>query len=502
MYDTDRNTHLHYSLASFVHHTFIHLPEGRYLLKLIENINNLIPYKMLKQTLRIGNAATMINGLMRLLLAKLSVTSVTNWVGLTANPDDGMNLLQRIISAVLAWDMSEFRKGSGKIEKLKEGEGRPTEEMLQAIRKHVDASRREHDDLRAESLRNEQSIIATILNASDPDMASKISDIQHEKCLEYYSALLSARDRDAITTVLCRQPPDLFTHVVRGFLDAYDPMIRGVHSRMDLRKFVQEVQDLMTVLIQQGKPRKVVSTNSGGGEMEERMSSVEDYVLLIREQRGMIYGWLHSLAKKCPDVWEHLRAWAKDVAVKFREPERDGSVAKSEKVKAKGLSEGLSNLFASLDQATQKPILAAIDAHASYLTSLSALSNTRLQQIADATSDSKLSPETSNNYSEKLGPGVYLARWHHLLDETLITPSEPPHKPSAVRHGRDVKHIMAMGKSSLAGGGGGEQKKGRGEETGNVEDQVPAAPDVRVVVKVLGEGFKGLVRERRAEIVA
>jgi len=50
---------------------------------------------MVKQTLRIGNAATMLNGMMRLLLAKVGVGALSNWVGLTQNADDGMNLLQR-----------------------------------------------------------------------------------------------------------------------------------------------------------------------------------------------------------------------------------------------------------------------------------------------------------------------------------------------------------------------------------------------------------------------
>jgi len=65
------------------------------LLKLLESVHRLLPYAMIKQTLRIGNAATMLNGMMKLLLAKLSVGSLSNWVGLTQNADDGVNLLQR-----------------------------------------------------------------------------------------------------------------------------------------------------------------------------------------------------------------------------------------------------------------------------------------------------------------------------------------------------------------------------------------------------------------------
>jgi hypothetical protein len=59
------------------------LPDGQYLLKLIENVNKLVPYMAIRQILRVGNAATMINGMLKIFLAKLSVTSVTNWAGLS-----------------------------------------------------------------------------------------------------------------------------------------------------------------------------------------------------------------------------------------------------------------------------------------------------------------------------------------------------------------------------------------------------------------------------------
>lgn len=83
------------SLATFMHQVFILSSEGQYLLKLVENVHQLVPYSMIKQTLRIGNAATMINGMVKLLLAKVSVGAFSNWVGLTQNADDGVNLLQR-----------------------------------------------------------------------------------------------------------------------------------------------------------------------------------------------------------------------------------------------------------------------------------------------------------------------------------------------------------------------------------------------------------------------
>jgi hypothetical protein len=78
-----------------MHFTLILSPKGQYILKLVENANKLIPYMAIRQTLKIGNIATMMSGLVRIILTKMSVTSITNWIGLTASEDDGMNLLQQ-----------------------------------------------------------------------------------------------------------------------------------------------------------------------------------------------------------------------------------------------------------------------------------------------------------------------------------------------------------------------------------------------------------------------
>ena len=136
---------------------------------------------MIKQTLRMGSTSGMINGMMRLLLAKLSVTSVTNWIGLTANADDGMNVLQRIISLVLSWDASEFRKSADKVEKAKD---RPSDEMLEAIRQYIALNRDEHKTVRHASEEHAQSIITAIFNGSNPALATQLNEQKHAQCLE------------------------------------------------------------------------------------------------------------------------------------------------------------------------------------------------------------------------------------------------------------------------------------------------------------------------------
>lgn len=78
-----------------MHFTLILSPKGQYILKLVDNANKLIPYMAIRQTLRVGNIATMMSGLMKIILTKMSVASLTNWIGLTATENDGMNLLQQ-----------------------------------------------------------------------------------------------------------------------------------------------------------------------------------------------------------------------------------------------------------------------------------------------------------------------------------------------------------------------------------------------------------------------
>lgn len=456
-----------------MHHVFVLSPEGQYLLKLMENVHNLLPYKMVKQTLRVGNAATMINGMLRLLLAKLSVTSLTNWVGLTQNADDGMNLLQRIISLVLSWDASEFKKSADKVEKSKD---KPSDEALQAIRQYANEGKAEHDAMRAVSQEQGQSIITAIFKTSNPELADKLTDAEHAQCLEYYSALLSVRDREAITTALCRQPPDLFTQAIKDAVGAYEPIIRTVHSGVDLRDHLEATQGFIEDFIRAGKPKNV-----GGGT---RMASVEDYVELFRKNRPVMYRWIHALASGCPGVWGEFRAWMKEAATKFRKgggvsaekTSGDAEKAKTDDASPRSMDDRLSELFASLPQKAQDAVLPAIDAHADYLSTLSAQSLARMQYLITV---------TDSDDSTMEGPGVYLARWQNLLDATAITPETASGR---VRHGADVKHATTMGKTGVADDKAVEEAQREAEE-------VMPAPDVSVVVRELGGEFRGLVQE-------
>lgn len=78
-----------------MHYTLIRSPEGPTILRMADNLHKLIPYAIVRQTLKIGNVASMLSAMMRVILAKVSVASVTNWIGLSAGADEGMNLMQQ-----------------------------------------------------------------------------------------------------------------------------------------------------------------------------------------------------------------------------------------------------------------------------------------------------------------------------------------------------------------------------------------------------------------------
>jgi hypothetical protein len=112
---------------------------------MLDNVHKLVPYSIARQTLKVGNAATMINGMIKLLLTKVSVTAFTNWIGISNSANDGMNLLQQIISTVLGWDIADFQKRAAKIEKNKNG---PSQKHLDAIKAYLQKPRQDHEACR------------------------------------------------------------------------------------------------------------------------------------------------------------------------------------------------------------------------------------------------------------------------------------------------------------------------------------------------------------------
>ncbi|EFX06002.1 px domain containing protein [Grosmannia clavigera kw1407] len=463
-------------LAEFLHYVFVLSPNGRYLVKLAENTQRMVPYALIRQTLRVGNAATMINAMMKLLLAKISVGGLTNWMGLTSSAGEGMNLLQRIIAMVLSYDSSDFRKAAEKIERDKDGPGAA---HLEAIREHLARPQQYHEAIRNKSVEQSQSIVIAILESVDPSLVGSINDKQHAQCAQYYASLLSIRDRNQITEVFCHQSPDLFTQVLRDGISACDPILRRIHDKIDLKEHLGDLEGFLDELIEVCKgqkkavtPFRFASDTVGNGAS---LPTVKDYTDLLRRNRHLLYKWLHRVAKDTPDIRETFRDWAVSAVTVFRNPNVTVNASRqetSEQHKNKpessrrpwpdggsgAMNGSLQGLFSALPAETQASIAPLIDAHAAYIDALDEIAIKRRQRLIDMINGNG-SNEDKNSIEgdgKAASPSRFLARWQALLDDTLIGPATPT---GPVRRGRDVANITApaITGSTWVGKGGNSQ---------------------------------------------
>src|SRR5207253_2649838 len=89
-----------------------------------------------------------------------------------------------------------------------------------------------------------------------------VTEHQHDIAMEYYSTLLSIRDREELTKILCKLQPDLLTSAIKDLINAYDPIIRAIHNAVDLSGTVTDAENFLTDLIRISKPKRSSGTNS------------------------------------------------------------------------------------------------------------------------------------------------------------------------------------------------------------------------------------------------
>ncbi|KAI1282330.1 hypothetical protein F5Y07DRAFT_352178 [Xylaria sp. FL0933] len=460
-------------IATFLHQVFVLSAEGPYLLKLIENIHRLVPYSVIGQTLRVGNAASMINAMSRLFLSKVSMGAISNWIGLTSNAADGMNLMQRIISLVLEWDTSDFRKVA---EKIKPNRGDISNEHIAAIDRHLAAERTHRESIRKKSIQEQKSIIVAIFESENQQLVGSLTDRQHTSCLEYYAAKLAIRDREHITDVICNSTPDLTTAIVLEGLSALDPMIRVVHQHVDLRKHLNAMESFLTDFIKTTKPK--TQDNSSG----LHLLHVEDFMRLLHRNRHLLWAYLHDFCTGCPDLRDTWRGWMNDAIKLFRSQSRAEG---NEKSNIDDIGPRLQHAFSELSKSQRKVVLESVDAHSQYLRNLRELSRAKMQKTIDAVHRKKRA-----NTGDMSGPGIFASRWQALLDETLITPARP-HGP--LRSGKDVIGVRAARK--LDNQSAADPSDTNIAVLGRSESTDPPKPDVLVVIEALGSQFKKMIAD-------
>ncbi|QIW96312.1 hypothetical protein AMS68_001830 [Peltaster fructicola] len=445
------------NVASIMHYALILSPEGPSILRLIESVHKLIPYTLIRQSLKIGNVATMLSGVMRIILAKVSMGSVTNWIGLSSGADEGMNLMQQIISQVLGWEKRELRNRATKIEKDRDS---PPKAVLAELKDWVDnRTRAEHDECRRQSQQQQKSIVTVILSLSS--VSEELTSTQHEKAQEYLMLNLSQRDRQEIIQVLCKRNPDHLTAAVRVGVDAYTPMIRHVHQAVNLSESMWDAERFITDMLKTSKPQ--------GKKGQEQPPPVQDFVDLLHRHQGNLHKFLHQVAKNGKEV----TAWWHDYCLMaVREFRADVKTASKDSVIPADLTDGgtqpkMQEVFAKLPEKDKTAVLSELAAHQQYLDDLHAASAARIAAVI------------TRSGKTPYGPGAYLSRWQQLMDETAVTPATAS---GPVRHGNSSS-VKDASRQDIDGTQPASTAKAADGET-------PTAPSVGLTLKLFGDRFR------------
>jgi len=453
------------NLASIMHYTLVLSPEGPTLLRMVESVHKLIPYMLIRQSLKIGNVATMLSGIMRVILAKASVASVTNWIGLSSGADEGMNLLQQIISQVLGWDKRELKKRADRIEKDKQA---PPKEVREELKKWIQRSRAEHEEARRQSQEQGKSLVAVVLSLSS--LSTELSEEQHKKALEYLALHLSIRDRTEIVRVLCQRNPDLLTNAIREGVDTYTPIIRHVHQAVNLSDTLWDFERFVTDMLKIAKPI--------GPKGDEKQPTVEVFVDLLHRHQSSCHKFLHQVFKNGKELVSWWKDYAHMAVAQFRSDEKPppSQAVVSDKMVTGGIKHSLEASFAKISEADQNAVREELDAHYKYIGDLHSASAARIRAVI------------KRDQSTPFGPGAYLARWQQLMDDTKVTPATAK---GSVRFGnsksvRDESRKDVEGEA-VAGASSAEQADKA------VAEKLPAAPRADATLRLFAANFRDIL---------
>ena len=308
----------------------------------------------------------------------------------------------------------------------------------------------------------------------------ELNNTQQKLALEYLAIQLAIRDREQLIKVLCHSSPDLVTTSIRAVIPAYDPVIRALHSAVDLSSGVSDLEAFLNDLIKVS----TVDAKAKGGEAHT--PSVEDYCRLLQKHQGSSHRFIHQALKNSKDLFELYHKYAAHAAEQYkRKPSNDISIAA-----AGDFTPHLNSLISSTPEASRAKIFAEIDAHASYLSKLSESSSASMKSIILNLNSSDHDKDDSRKSGTISGPGIYLARWQSLMDQTSITPATAG---GQVRRGgslsvQDATRVDIDGQKK-----GGSGRIGVDHRDGTSGGLDP--PDVSETIKALGDGFKKLLRD-------
>jgi len=308
----------------------------------------------------------------------------------------------RIISTVLSYDSHEYKK---KLDKLSKGTDAPSPEHLDKLTAFVHLDRPTQESLRAKSKSLSKSLPTVIFEHYE---LTTLSGPSHEISLSYLALSSSKRDRDLLAHVICKSRPDLLTQTVREGISAFDPLLRTLHSGVDLSAGCGDLEAFLNdfVALFETKATPIENTDAQAiddSELKSEDVSVDQFVQVLRKHQSSLHRFLHRVAANCPTISDQYREYLTYAATHFR--------ASDPKDPFSHVTPVLNALVAGLPSEQRQVVLNRIDDHAAYLMALDCVSTDRLRDVLRG--------------DAKAGPGGYLAMWQELLGETATTPVEP-----------------------------------------------------------------------------
>lgn len=313
-----------------------------------------------------------------------------------------------------------------------------------------------------------KSIITAIMESSSVD--GEMSEIQHELAMRYYGILLSIRDREQLTQILCKHQPDLITQAIKDLVAAYEPIIRAMHNAADLSASTTDTENFISDLVKLSKVAKKDGDSSDSKDEVAKPPAVEDFVKLLKKHQGSLHRFLHQVVKNGDDLAGWFKDYATEAVSKFRV--KDGN-KKSGGGAGGRMTESLDKLVGDLSESERSEVLKDLDSHAEYLSRLKSSSFARMESILVGGSVTEY------------GPGMYLARWRSMLDETPITPAVPrgPLRTGMDKEVKKASNVTVDGMQPAT-------VVSHGEESLKGKEKIPNPPDVSLVLDLLGEKFK------------
>lgn len=255
------------TIASLLHYVFVSSPDGESILSILKRLHEKLPYWTIRQTLKIPYATQMVQGLIKVFLAKPVF--------------GGKSLLQTLISSILGQDQSRCEKAIAKFE-----HDGFSKKYADGLKHYVyDTSREDQIALREKCQTDGLSIVAAVLKTTD------FTPQQHADCLKYLELTLSRRDRVELIRILTGD--EVLTGTVRAGLDVFFPIIAELHKAVNLPDGLGDAQKFLEDLI---------TVSSGKGNINE-------FVSLADRHESSFTKFAHQILKNSPMMREGYIGW-------------------------------------------------------------------------------------------------------------------------------------------------------------------------------------------------